>query len=151
MDNGLNRAAIQARIQAFLSEEGLYLDQITLHHGAALVMHGLRKTTNDIDMEVPSDVFVRLREKYAPGMIPLKFHDDLDFHHPQQFIPYLAHECFEIFQEGSGRVELIDDYAVYTVDTILLAKQAMNRKKDQETIRRLQMYLDNVYVTQLSA
>jgi hypothetical protein len=126
---GLNRQAIEERVQAFLSEEDLYLDQITLHHGAALVFHGMKQTTCDIDLEVPSDVFVRLREKYAEGRIPLKFHDDLPFTHPSQFKPYLQHGLF-------------DDYVVYSIEAILKAKLQLNRSKDQDMIQRLQQHLE---------
>jgi hypothetical protein len=150
MEKGLDRHAIETQIQAFLTREDLYLNQITLHHGAALVFHGIRSTTADIDIEVPSDVFVRLREKYEPGKIPLKFHEDLEFTHPLQFKPYLKLDCFEIFPEEVGAVTQIDDYIVYTIDAILKAKQAMNREKDQATIRGLQNYLENMYVTCLS-
>jgi hypothetical protein len=139
---GLNRQAIEERVQAFLSEEDLYLDQITLHHGAALVFHGMKQTTCDIDLEVPSDVFVRLREKYAEGRIPLKFHDDLPFTHPSQFKPYLQHGLFEIFPEEPGQVELIDDYVVYSIEAILKAKLQLNRSKDQDMIQRLQQHLE---------
>jgi hypothetical protein len=139
---GLNRQAIEEQVQAFLTEEGLFLDQITLHHGAALVFHELRETTSDIDIEVPSDAFVRLREKYADGKIPLRFYEDLPFTHRQQFKPYLAHGLFEIFPEESGRVMMIDDYIVYTVDSILQAKLVLNRQKDQNSIRLIQQHLE---------
>jgi hypothetical protein len=139
---GLNRQAIEEQVQAFLTEEGLFLDQVTLHHGAALVFHGLKETTSDIDIEVPTDAFVRLREKYADDRIPLSFHEDLPFTHECQFKPYLPHGLFEIFPEESGRVVLIDDYVVYSIDSILQAKQMLNRSKDQESIRLIRQYLE---------
>jgi hypothetical protein len=138
----LDRHAIEEQVQAFLTEEGLYLDQVTLHHGAALVFHGLKRYTADIDMEVPSDAFVRLREKYVEGRIPLKFHEDLAFTHSLQFKPYLPHGLFEIFPEESGQVELIDDYPVYSLEAILAAKLQLNRPKDQVSIRLIQQHLE---------
>jgi hypothetical protein len=137
----VDRQAIEKKLQAFLKKEGLFPDQITLHHGAALVFHGLTVETADIDIEVPSDAFVRLREKYADGIIPLKFHEDLPFHDPNQFKPYLAIDCFEIFPEELGTVDIIDDFIVYTPEAILKAKLLLNHRKDQGMIKTLQQHL----------
>lgn len=57
----LDRDAVVRRYKQLLVEMGLEAKDVVLNAGAALVLMGMRKTTNDLDVSVPVDFFDKQR------------------------------------------------------------------------------------------
>ena len=111
--------------------------QIILGAGGAMVMLGLRETTNDIDLEVPEKVFdyfgkifgVKEPEDHA-GVRLVSVAPQVDIH-----ISFNKEETYDF--------PVIEDNRIYYsgAESTLWLKQQLNRPKDQEDIKKLKHYL----------
>lgn len=83
----MNRNEIITAMSQFANEMGVSVDTLVLGYGAALVMHGLRESTNDLDLDVPSEMWHETAKKIAPveGLLGprLIWSEHIDLHLPK--------------------------------------------------------------------
>lgn len=113
------------------------LNHLVVGFGGAMVMLGLREQTNDIDIDVPPELYAFLKEQgYAerPILNALGgFTMSVDKHIDVRVDPYLDRE--DTWEVGDGAIWH------HTAKIVLENKLILNREKDQEDIRKLKAYI----------
>lgn len=123
--NLLNRAAILKQLRTHGGKE------MSISGGAAMVLHGLRATTHDIDAESSPREFDARHERY--GKPPLR-------------VSTLGSRVFTIpgtpidLHEGAPKGAYFPEYNVRVESPVQLLEfySLLNRPKDQRWIKRLQ-------------
>lgn len=120
------------KISAELRAQPLDLHRCWLTAGAALVFHGLRETTRDIDLGCESS---QAEELEAAGFVPessvegnRRFHLGTDIDLSENF--------------ARGTVQFIDGIPVVSLEDILRLKRQLNRPKDQADIQNIERVLE---------
>lgn len=127
----MNKSEMMVRYFAFLKQEGLEACQVTVGAGGAMIMHGLREETHDIDIDVPDDVFAAMRMRslpekdIRPGVYLVSYNEVIDLHRKEAF----------------DTTQMIDGVCVSTLESILALKQMLNREKDQEDMAKIKQAL----------
>lgn len=99
--------------------------------GGAMVMHGLKKVTADIDIKVQPDYFEELKQRF-----------DFRKSSKYDYLWELGDDIEVAVQDFSeDDVEMIDEYPVIKLELELEWKIKHNRPKDQEAIKILKEYL----------
>lgn len=99
--------------------------------GGVCTMLGLRQLTADVDVDVPTDVFQRLKEQgypthYFGTTLVIKVTEHMDVHE----------------MVGEKRVTVIEGVTCYHPVEVLKFKLKLNREKDQADIKALQDYIN---------
>ena len=99
--------------------------------GGVCTMLGLRQHTADVDVDVPTDVFQRLKEQgypfhYFGDTLVLEVTGHMDVH--------------EMMEEK--KVTVIEGVTCYHPVEVLKFKLKLNREKDQADIKALQDYIN---------
>lgn len=99
--------------------------------GGAMMMHGLKKATADIDIKVQPDYFEELKQRF-----------DFRKSSKYDYLWELGDDIEVAVQDFSeDDVEMIDEYPVIKLELELEWKIKHNRPKDQEAIKILKEYL----------
>ena len=111
-----------------LKELELDNDEFVVSMGSSLVLHGIKKETNNINISVKSDVFNRLKPRYNSLY--------------ENNIEIIKYDMFEISNlDLNIKKELIDNYYCQDLESILSIKKELNRKKDVKDIKAIDLYL----------
>ena len=114
-----------------LDSLNLNKDKYCIISGGAMLMHGLKESTADIDIKIQPDYFKTLESKYSFKKSP-KF-------------PYLYElgEGVELAVQpfSQNDVDIVDGYQVLKLEIELEWKIQHNRPKDQEAIVKIKEYL----------
>lgn len=111
-----------------LKELELDNDEFVVSMGSSLVLHGIKKETNNINISVKSDVFNRLKQRYNSLY--------------ENNIEIIKYDMFEISNlDLNIKKELIDNYYCQDLESILSIKKELNRKKDVKDIKAIDLYL----------
>ena len=100
--------------------------------GGALVAHGLREQTNDLDIDITQKGFDILKEKYSLELV----REDI-----KQYKVTDKIECFLVDNLESDKV-YIDNYPCESLISIYNFKKRINREKDQADILAIEKYLN---------
>ena len=100
--------------------------------GGALVAHGLREQTNDLDIDITQKGFDILKEKYSLELV----REDIKQYKVTDNI-----ECFLVDKLESDIV-YIDNYPCESLISIYNFKKRINREKDQADILAIEKYLN---------
>lgn len=127
------RDEILANVLLFLQQYSLKPELVYVTAGAAVTVHGLRESTPDIDVYVPSVIFDRLQsfmyqKKYYKGGYSLEFPNGISVH---------SHDI-----NSPLDITIVDGVSVYSLDQCLKQYRSMNRPKDQVWIQMLQSHPD---------
>jgi len=118
-------------IVRIMTETGFSPDEYWIQAGAAMVMHGLREQTHDIDIGCTTALIERLKAAGCPGEPMTDGH-----------IKYAVSELIEASENWArGTVTLIDGVPVVSLADVLSLKLSLNREKDQKDILRLKAAL----------
>jgi len=99
--------------------------------GGAMVMHGLKERTADIDIKVRPDYFEELKTRFSFKKSP-----------KYDYLWELGEDVEIAVQDYDEKdVEMVDGYPVIRLELELEWKMQHNRPKDQESIRILKAYL----------
>ncbi|MBR3490478.1 MAG: hypothetical protein IKH36_03195 [Bacilli bacterium] len=99
--------------------------------GGAMLMHGLKETTNDIDIKVLPSYFEELKERFTFNKSP-KF----------DYLYELGDEIELAVQDFKDEdVEFVDGYPVELLEIELQWKIEHKRDKDKEAIEKIKAYL----------
>jgi hypothetical protein len=120
-----------------VDELGIKPQDMVVGAGGACVLHGVREQTEDIDTDVPEELFYKLLDsgKYkwyyftsgTSKVIVLEYNQVIDIHRLEHGI----------------QSTMVDGVNCYSVEQVLKQKQALNRLKDQADIIALQQLLTN--------
>ena len=105
---------------------------VVVGSGGVCTMLGLRHFTADVDVDVPTDVFQRLKEQgypthYFGTTLAIKVTEHVD--------------VFEMVDEKRVIVVEVEGVTCYHPAEVLKFKLKLNREKDQADIKALQSYL----------
>ena len=100
--------------------------------GGALVAHGLREQTNDLDIDITQIGFDILKEQYSLELV----REDI-----KQYKVTDKIECFLVDKLESDRV-YIDNYPCESLISIYNFKKRINREKDRADILAIEKYLN---------
>ena len=111
-----------------LKAEGLNTKDTVVVMGGALLMHGLRNETHDIDINVSQETYKSFLNK--------GYKTDLNSIERHRILVMNGENEIEIFDDGIAEVEAeeIDGVYVQTLQSILNWKRILNREKDQKDI-----------------
>lgn len=107
-------------------------EEICIISGGALVAHGLREQTNDLDIDITQKGFDILREKYSLELV----REDI-----KQYKVTDKIECFLVDKLESDIV-YIDNYPCESLISIYNFKKRINREKDRADILAIEKYLN---------
>lgn len=110
------------------------LGPVVLSAGGALVMHGLREETEDLDLEVSQEVWDELTQGHGCAVDTSKGVD-------------IIHLCkgvdLQLYDECRGNgILIIEGILCQDLFAVLALKQRLNREKDQADIAKIQACLD---------
>lgn len=100
--------------------------------GGALVAHGLREQTNDLDIDITPKGFDILKEQYSLELV----REDI-----KQYKVTDKIECFLVDKLESDII-YIDNYPCESLISIYNFKKRINREKDQADILAIEKYLN---------
>lgn len=120
-------------ILTLLNRYPLPKEEFIIISGAAMVLLGIKKETNDIDIAVSSRLFKRMLEQYD-----CKFEKTDQFNNKIYFIDDIIN-----FGQNYYDVDYLiyQKYQVQTPQAIKVLKKNLNRAKDQKDIALIDKYL----------
>lgn len=123
----MNKAEFLERLNALNLDKSRYC----IISGGAMLIHGLKQTTNDIDIKVQPDYFEELKARFSFKKSP------------KQDYLYELNDYTEVAVQPFGEedVHVVDGYQVINLELELAWKIEHNRPKDQESIKILKEYL----------
>ncbi len=125
----MNRDELIAKMKAL----DFPADQYWIQSGGALLLHGLRERTHDIDIGCTPALIARIEAMGCPYEIL-----------PDGHKKYAVTEDIEASENWArGSVTLMEGLPVVGLEDVLALKYSLNREKDQKDIARLEEYLKN--------
>ena len=118
----------------FLKFERLTNQEAIVGAGGAMLMLGLRTSTEDIDMDVPEMVFHRIVIKH--GLETKKISTSCS-NMLAKYDPVI-----DLHKSSGVPTMLVEGVRVWKPSFILQFKEKLNRDKDQEDIQKLKTYLN---------
>ena len=111
-------------IKRLLNEAAFDIDEYWVTSGAAMVLHGIKETTRDIDLGCTSQLADKLeREGYHVEVL----------HDGSRKIVFS--ETIEIFENWiEDKVILLEGLPVISIDGMIIMKEKLGREKDLEDI-----------------
>ncbi len=126
-DYMLNRNQILDKLKSL----NFFQNQYCVMTGAALVLHGVRPETNDIDIGCTSKLFKELLNK---GFELIK---------KNKFEAIVIDGCIEIFEDWvPDNIELIEGIPVADINSIRVYKERLGREKDLKDIVLIDRFLE---------
>lgn len=100
--------------------------------GGSLVMHNIRESTNDLDIDITKNGFELLKNKFSPTLI--------DKENKQ----YKITENIECFLDNNFEtdIEIVDGYPCQSLISVYKFKKRLNRDKDQKDILAIKKALN---------
>lgn len=99
--------------------------------GAAMVIHGVKEYTNDIDIAVTQDYYGYLLEHYE-----CKFEKINSYNHKIYFIDDIINFGIDYFTKPT----YIDGIPVQTLEDVIKLKESLSRNKDKKDIELIRRY-----------
>lgn len=75
----MNKSAFIAAYERFRKQYRLTIKEAVVSAGGALVMFGLRKETEDVDLDVPTELYDRLKRKLCKDGLDVKLEPNGDY------------------------------------------------------------------------
>lgn len=108
-------------------------EEYWIQAGAAMLLHGLREQTHDIDIGCSPALMERIRAMGCPYELL-----------PDGHKKYAVTEDIEASENwASGTVTLIDGLPVVSLEDVIRLKESLGREKDIRDIARIRAYLDS--------
>ena len=98
--------------------------------GGALLLHGLREQTNDLDIDITQEGLDKLKENFAVELINES---------RKQYKVTDSIECFLVDKLDSD-INYIDNYPSESLISIYNSKKILNREKDQKDILAIEKF-----------
>lgn len=108
-----------------------------IESGASLVLHGVRDTTNDIDIGCSSS--------FIDYLISLGYHYIYNPYKLQNLRVIHIEDTIEIFEENSyakSDIEIINGLPVWSLQRVRKQKEELGREKDNKDIILIDKFLD---------
>ncbi len=117
------------KIMAELNNLNLPRNKFVVLSGASMVIQGLKKETSDIDISISKDLEKELVDfQYHLGLNNQKIYEKTNF------------ELFNTYYDETEYIE-IDRIRFATIESVFKLKKQLNRKKDQDDIKKLDLFL----------
>lgn len=132
----MNRKQFIEQVKRFNEHFGLKPEESYVAAGGALLMYGMRESTDDVDLTLKPEVYDRLKvDRYAPFSYPKTGNSPA-------ITGFVFNKFIDAHRETTPwRIEVIDGIGVQLLEDVLKMKMAMNRPKDQDDIRAIHQYI----------
>ena len=100
--------------------------------GGSLVMHGIRKDTNDSDIDITKKGFEIVKKSFSPILVD---------ENKKQYEITENIECF-LDNNFERDIDFIDGYPCQSLMSVYKFKKRLNRKKDQSDISAIEKVLN---------
>lgn len=126
----MDKAEFKQRYFEFLEKEKLKPEEALVGSGGTLLMYGLRKETQDIDMDLDRKKFLEFKKRGYKTHI---FNDTVLVIEYDSFIDIHEREVTDyVLVEGVGS---------WSLQSVLDLKMKLNREKDQADIKNIKEYM----------
>ena len=100
--------------------------------GGSLVMHNIRESTNDLDIDITKNGFELLKNKFSPTLID------------KEKKQYKITENIECFLDNNFEtdIEIVDGYPCQSLISVYKFKKRLNKDKDQKDILAIKKALN---------
>ena len=100
--------------------------------GWSLVMHNIRESTNDLDIDITKNGFELLKNKFSPTLID------------KEKKQYKVTENIECFLDNNFEtdIEIVDGYPCQSLISVYKFKKRLNKDKDQKDILAIKKALN---------
>lgn len=147
----MNKEQLLEKYESFVDKLNIVSEYFVVGGGGAMVLHGLRAETADIDVAVRQDVFDKIINAVRTGIItePAVFLFGIEGLYPNERDcsgvhdsgkPVIQVDGFEIHLDELDS-QLVDGAGCQRIEDILRMKLLFNRPKDQADIALLQAAL----------
>ena len=126
----MNKQELIQKYHQFLTVNNLLAEDVVVGAGGVMCLLGLREQTEDIDVDVPKDIF----DHFAAGGYPSHMFGDVKVIGVTDYIDLHL-------RTNTGQTVLTDGVCHYTPEVTLAFKRRLNRPKDQSDIAALERYL----------
>ena len=107
-------------------------EEYSILSGGALLLHGLREQTNDLDIDITEEGLDKLKENFAVELINES---------NKQYKVTDSIECFLVDKLDSD-INFIDNYLCQSLISIYNFKKKLNREKDQKDILAIERFFN---------
>lgn len=107
-------------------------EEYSILSGGALLLHGLREQTNDLDIDITEEGLDKLKENFAVELINES---------NKQYKVTDSIECFLVDKLDSD-INFIDNYPCQSLISIYNFKKKLNREKDQKDILAIERFFN---------
>lgn len=116
-----------------MDEMGIDRSKYIITYGAALVLHGVRKETSDIDIKCEAGILFDVLMHHGFHLEPFS-----NFHvcHITGHI-----DCFDGLLGGEPEFELLEGYQVQTIQSVRKIKINRGREKDLKHVKQIDEFL----------
>jgi hypothetical protein len=129
----MNKRTFVKKYFEFLKQSKTVANQVRVSYGGALLMMGLRDSTDDLDLDVTKETYERLVTTYNLKREMRKVGECADWN---QHVSLKA-------DDDLSRGVFIHDVWVSTPEDVLRRKEALNRPKDQDDIVKLKRLIES--------
>ena len=145
MQNKLKRADIQALYLKVLDCTGLDPSQLWVSSGSAMVMHGLRYETSDIDSGCHQSAFDTARSMLKCEYVPFrKGHAYIPEGTPNLILETVPMDILLEPNIIPKNLVMVDGVNCYNVYALLVQKTRLNRLKDKADIEALNCHIQQL-------
>lgn len=126
----MDKAEFKQRYFEFLKKENLRPEEALVGSGGTLLMYGLRKETQDIDMDLDRKKFLEFKKRGYKTHI---FNDT---------VLVIEYDAFiDIHEREVTDYVLVEGVGSWSLQSVLDLKMKLNREKDQADINNIKDYM----------
>lgn len=144
----MNKSAFIAAYERFRKQYRLTIKEAVVSAGGALVMLGLRKETEDLDLDVPADLYDRLKRKLCKDGIDVNVEPNGDYVKTYKEATLVLSGGVEYLRIGDYslhrglkegvKVGVYGGIGCYTPEELLKQKTALANRPDRTQAKREQ-------------
>lgn len=122
-----------------LSEYNFNFDEYVVISSAALVLHGVKEVTKDIDISVTDDYYEYLEKNYECELERYDDKNDVNIYYIDNIINFSTN----YYSDSEDDFVIINGVKVQSIPAIIKLKETLNREKDIKDLKLIDKFLNN--------
>lgn len=122
-----------------LSEYNFNFDEYVVISSAALVLHGVKEETKDIDISVTEDYYKYLEKNYECELERYDNKNDVNIYYIDDIINFSTN----YYSDSEDDFVIINGVKVQSIPAIIKLKETLNREKDIKDLKLIDKFLNN--------
>lgn len=122
-----------------LSEYNFNFDEYVVISSAALVLHGVKEETKDIDISVTEDYYKYLEKNYECELERYDDKNDVNIYYIDDIINFSTN----YYSDSEDDFVIINGVKVQSIPAIIKLKETLNREKDIKDLKLIDKFLNN--------